>query len=185
MYLCIMNIETILSTKAREKILNQIIYKTGYITVSKVAEDVKLSKGLVSKYLNSLVKEGILKRSNGKFVVQNSIQTKASRILLNLNVFDTYIFKKYKFVKSVGIYGSFVKGENTEDSDIDMWILIDKVSEENLAKLTNDLKKTFGNVKPLYLTEQKIKVLRKNDPIFYHSLIFGSIMVHGDGIEAI
>jgi len=180
-----MNIEILLSTKERIKILNQIIYKTEHLSVSKFAKNLKLSKGLISKYFDTLTKEGILKRSAGKFLVQNNIKTKTIKILLNLNIFDTNFFKKYKFVKSAGVYGSFVKGTNTEDSDIDLWILIDPVNEENLAKLTSGLKKMFGDVKPLYLTKEKIQLLRKNDITFYHSLIFGSITIYGDEIEAI
>lgn len=180
-----MNIETLLSTKERIKILSHIIYKSEYISVNRVANDVKLSKGLISKYLDSLTKEGILKRADGKFLVKNSIQTKAIKILLNLNIFDSDLFKKYRFVKSAGLYGSFVKGTNTENSDIDLWIFAENVNEENLAKLTAKLKKLFGNVKPLYLTKEKIQLLKKEDSTFYHSLIFSSIVIYGDGIEAI
>ena len=180
-----MNIETLLSTKERIKTLSYIIYKSDYISVNKTAKDVKLSKGLISKYLDSLAKEGILKRADGKFLVRNSIQTKAIKILLNLNMFDNNLFKKYRFVRSAGLYGSLVKGANDENSDIDLWISVENAKEENLAKLTADLKRKFGNVKPLYLTKEKIRLLKKNDAVFHHSLIFGSIVIYGDGIEAV
>lgn len=180
-----MNIELLLSTKERIKILSRIIYKTGYLSVNEIARGTKLSKGLVSKYLDLLVREGVLKRSNGKFLIKDDVQTKTVRILLNMNAFDINLFKKYKFIKSAGIYGSSVKGTNTEESDIDLWVLIKESPEEKMAGLTSDLKKTLGNVRPLYLTENKIKLLRKEDTTFYHSLIFGSIVVYGDGIEAI
>lgn len=180
-----MNIEILLSTKERIKILSHIIYKPEHISVNKVAREVTLSKGLISKYLDYLAKEGILNRVNGKFLVKNNIQSKAVKILLNLNMFDSNIFKKYRFVKSAGLYGSVVKGTNTQNSDIDLWILMNKVNEESLAKLTAGLKKRFGNVRPLYLTKEKIRLLKKDDTTFYHSLIFGSIIIYGDGIEAI
>ena len=180
-----MNIEILFSTKERIKILSHLIYKKNYISVSKVSGDINLSKGLVSKYLDFLVKEGVLKRSGGKFLVKNNIQTKAIKILLNLNIFDNNFFKKYRFVKSAGLYGSFVKGTNNEDSDTDLWIFVEKTNDENLAKLTNELQKKFGNIKPLYLTKEKIILLKKEDMIFYYSLIFGSIVVYGDEIEEI
>lgn len=180
-----MNIEKLLSTKERIKTLSYIIYKSEHISVNKVAKDVKLSKGLISKYLDSLTKEDILKRANGKFLVKNGIQTKAIRIFLNLNMFDVNFFKKYKFVKSAGLYGSLVKGTNTEDSDIDIWIFVENVDEDNLARLTAELGKTFGNAKPLYLTKEKFKILKKRDATFYHSLIFGSVIIYGDDIEAV
>lgn len=105
--------------------------------------------------------------------------------MLNLESFDAKIFKKYSFIKSAGLYGSFTKGKNTEESDIDLWILMEKTKEEYLAKLTNDLKKKFKGIKPLYLTEEKLKTLKKEDTIFYYSLIFGSITIYGDEFETI
>ena len=155
------------------------------MSVKRVAKEVKLSKGLVSKYFNILARGGILRKSRGKFVVQDCIGTKATKILLNLNAFDSDFFKRYSFVKGAGLYGSFVKGTNTEDSDIDMWIVTEAAKEEGLAQLTAALKKKFGNVKPLYLTKEKTGLLKSRDNIFYHSLIFGSINVYGEGIEAV
>jgi predicted nucleotidyltransferase len=180
-----MNIEKLLSTKERIKILSHVIYKSEHISVNKVAKDVKLSKGLVSKYLHTLIKEGVLKRSEGKLVVQDNTRTKAIKIMLNLNIFDTNMLRKHKFVLSAGLYGSFAKGTNTDESDIDLWIFVENAEEGSLAKLTNELQKTFGNVKPLYLTREKIRLLKRDDVVFYHSLIFGSIVVYGEGIEAV
>lgn len=180
-----MNIPKIFSTKERLEILKFVIYKTESLNVNKVASELKLSKGLVSKFFDILIKEGTLKRTGNKFLVQDNNNTRAIKILLNLDSFDTKIFNKYKFVKSAGIYGSFVKGKNTEESDIDVWILIEKTKEENLAKLTNDLKKRYKNIKPLYLTEEKLKTLKKEDTFFYYSLVFGSITTYGEEIETI
>jgi len=178
-----MNIESIASTKERIKILNNIMYRSDILSVNSIAKSTNLSKGLVSKYFDLLKKEGILKKKNGKFLVNNTVQAKAIKILLNLNNFDVEFFSKYCNIKSVGLYGSFVKGTNTEDSDIDLWILVD--SEKNLPKITSDLLRRFYNVKPLYLTKQKLNLLKNEDKVFYYSLIFGSIVVYGDGIEAI
>jgi len=181
-----MNIHRLLSTKERVMILKFVLYKTSPLYVNEVAKDLELSKGLVSKLFGILSRENILKKINNKFTVQNNISTRAVKILLNLDDFDTNIFKKFKFVKGAGVYGSFVKGKNTEESDIDLWILVvDDAREEDLAKLTNKLKKKYGNIKPLYLTKKKIKILKKEDVVFYHSLVFGSINVYGEEIETI
>ena len=176
-----MNISELFSTKERVKLLGFTIYKTRNLNINKVATELKLSKGLVSKFFDILVKEKILKRTKNNFLVQDNLNTKAIKVLLNLTSFNTKIFNKHKFVKSAGLYGSFVKGENTEESDIDLWILIEKTNEENLAKLTNELK----NIRPLYLTKEKLKALKKEDCVFYYSLIFGSITIYGEKIEAI
>ncbi len=179
-----MNIEKLLSTRERVKILGYVIYKPDYVGVSEVARDIGLSKGLVSKYLGSLVKEGILERADGRFGVRSSVQAKAVKIFLNLNTFGGDFFKKYRFVRSAGLYGSFVKGTNTENSDIDLWVLTEKAREGELAKMTAELKR-FGDVRPFYLTKEKVQLLKKEDATFYHSLLFGSIVIYGDGIEKI
>lgn len=180
-----MNIHKLLSTKERVKILKLVLYRTGSMSVTDVAKRLKLSKGLVSKFFDILVKEHILKKTNTEFKVQDNLSTSAVKILLNLESFDAKLFKKFPFVKGAGLYGSFAKGRNTEESDIDLWVLIDSTAEENLAKLTKELKEKYGNIKPLYLTKEKVKVLKKDDTVFYHSLVFGSINVYGEEIEAV
>ena len=180
-----MNIPTLFSTDERIKLLRCIVYKTGYLNVNKVANELKLSKGLASKFFEILVKEKILKRAGNNFLVQENINTAAIRLLLNLNEFDAKIFNKYAFVKSAGLYGSFAKGKNTEESDIDLWIIVEEAGEEKLAKLTNELKRRYKTIKPLYLTKEKLEILKKEDSVFYYSLFFGSITVFGEEIETI
>lgn len=180
-----MNIQELFSTKERVKLLKFVIYKTKHLNVSKVSSELKLSKGLVSKFFDILVKEKILRRIRNNFLVQDNVNTKAIKLLLNLGSFDTKIFNKYQFVKSAGLYGSFVKGNNTEESDIDLWVLTEKTDEERVAKLTNELKRKYRYIKPLYLTKEKLKTLKKEDCVFYYSLVFGSIIIYGEEIETI
>lgn len=172
--------ESIFSTKERIRILEAVIFKTGSISVNSVASQLSLSKGLVSKYLGILAREGILKRSNGKFITADSALGKGIRILVNVRKFPLSILRKHGFVKSAGLYGSCARGENTEESDIDLWIRIDDVSEEKLAKLSSDLNAKAEKLKILFLTDKKIEKLRKEDALFYHSLAFGSIIIYGD-----
>lgn len=172
--------ENIFSTRERIRILDTVIYKRDSISVNSIANQLKLSKGLVSKYFDILVKEGIAKKTNGKFVINNSSFTKAIRMLFNINTINTKCFKKYPFIKSAGLYGSCAKGENTEDSDVDLWIKIEETSEERQATLTSELNKAIKNVKILLLTDKKIEKLKKEDTLFYHSLVFSSIIIYGD-----
>jgi len=176
-----MNINKLLSSKERLKLLNHIIYKTGRLTVNKTARELKLSKALVSQFISTLKKEGIL---NSKNEIKDSLATKSIKIFLNLNLINPRAFNK-PFIKSAGLYGSFTRGENTEESDIDVWIIAENAKEEELAKLTSELKKQYGNIKPLYLTKEKLSALKKMDPLFYHSLVFGSVNIIGEKLEEI
>jgi predicted transcriptional regulator len=112
----------IFSTEERIKILRGIVFRTGTISVNATAGQLGLSKGLVSKYCNILTHAGVLKKTAGRFTVSGSPLVKGIKILLNIKSLSLLIFKQYPFVISVGLYGSCAKGENTEDSDMDLWI---------------------------------------------------------------
>jgi hypothetical protein len=45
-----------------------------------------------------------------------------------------------------------------------------------------ELKKKLGKVQ-MVLQPERIENMRKDDPIFYHSLVFGSIVLLGEGLE--
>ena len=51
--------ESVFSTKERIKILRAVIFSEQPISVNIIAVRLKISKGLVSKYLDVLLKEGI------------------------------------------------------------------------------------------------------------------------------
>ena len=172
--------KNIFSTKERIKILKTVIFSELPISVNIIANRLNISKGLVSKYLDVLLKEGIAKKSKGKYLIVNSAITKGTKILLNIAGIDTGIFKKFDFVDAVGLYGSCAKGENTDESDTDLWIKIKGVSDEKTASLTASMNKKIRNVKPLFLTIKKIEKIKKEDELFYHSLSFGSIALYGE-----
>lgn len=168
------------SSKERIKILKAIVFSNAPKRVNTIADSLKLSKGLVSKYFDVLVKKGVAKRVGSKYVIIESALTKGIKVLLNIGEINIAIFKKYNFIKSVGIYGSCAKGENTEESDVDLWIKTTDVSDEDLAPLTAKLNKKINTVKPLFLTENTLIKMKKSDELFYHSLAFGSIVIYGD-----
>ena len=97
-----MNIHKLLSSKERVKILSDILCRTDYLTVSKTAKELNLSKALISQFFAMLKKEGILSRNNK---VKGTLEVKALKIALNLNSIDTKVFNK-PFIKAVGLYGS-------------------------------------------------------------------------------
>jgi predicted nucleotidyltransferase len=172
--------ESLFSTSQRIKILEAVIFRTDSVSVNNIASQLKLSKGLISKYFQILLKEEILKKEKGKLVVADNAFVKAVKILLNVRRIDTRIFGKYPFVTAVGLYGSCARGENTEDSDVDLWVRVKDVEESKIASLTSEINKKIKNAKLLFLNDKKIEKLRKEDIMFYHSLSFGSIILYGD-----
>jgi predicted nucleotidyltransferase len=172
--------ESLFSTSQRIKILEAVIFRTDSVSVNNIASQLGLSKGLISKYFQILLKEQILRKEKGKLVVADNASVKAVKILLNVRRIDTRIFGKYPFVTAVGLYGSCARGENTEDSDVDLWVRVKDVEESKIASLTSEINKKIKNAKLLFLNDKKIEKLRKEDIMFYHSLSFGSIILYGD-----
>jgi predicted nucleotidyltransferase len=172
--------ESLFSTSQRIKILEAVIFRTDSVSVNNIASQLGLSKGLVSKYFQILLNEQILQKEKGKLVVADNASVKAVKILLNVRRIDTRIFGKYPFVTAAGLYGSCARGENTEDSDVDLWVRVKDVEETKLASLTAEINKKIKNAKVLFLSDKKIEKVRKEDIMFYHSLSFGSIILYGD-----
>jgi len=172
--------EDIFSTKERLEILETIIYRTDSIGVNTVANQLKLSKGLVSKYFDILAKAGVSRKVSGKCIISRSPMVKGIRILMNLRRIDPGMFKKYPFIKSAGLYGSSAKGENAGASDIDLWLHAGPASGEKLAPLSEELHRKIKNIKILLLTDSKIEKLKKEDIAFYNSLVYGSVIIYPD-----
>ncbi len=160
--------------------MQAVIFRTDSISVNNIASQLRLSKGLVSKYFQILLKQKILKKEKGKLVVSETPLVRAIKILLNVKGIGAGIFSKYPFVTAVGLYGSCAKGENNEESDVDLWIRIKDVEETKAASLTAEISKKIKNAKILLLSDKRLEKIRKEDTMFYHSLAFGSIILYGD-----
>lgn len=179
-----MNIHELFSTRERIKILKHILYLEKDFGVNEIAKKLKISKGLVSKYFEILLKKGILKKHGKKFAVKtDNLLVKGIKIMLNLEKIDVKVFRKYKFVKAAGLYGSCAKGTNTESSDIDLWIKVENAGEKDIINLVSEIKKKLCNASILLLDEKKIKILKEKDPVFYYSIYFGSIIIYGEESE--
>ncbi|MBN2518247.1 MAG: nucleotidyltransferase domain-containing protein [Candidatus Altiarchaeota archaeon] len=175
-----MDLNYLPSTSERAEILRESIFREGAISVSGVSKESKASKGLVSKYLSLLAAHGVLSKKGTKFFVKKGNRLKALRLLLTISELNEGLFRKYKFVESAGLYGSGAKGENTENSDIDLWIRVKEASQQELASLNSQIKRRFPKANLLMLTKGGIGQLKKDDPVFYYSLYFGSMIVYGE-----
>lgn len=168
----------LLSSTERVKLLREVIYKKERLSVSNISRKLKLSKGLVSKYFTLLKTENITKNDQ---INHSHPNTKALKLFFNLQIVPQKLFKKYSETLSVGIYGSAAKGENTEESDLDIYVLINK--NKNLPSLGQELRKICPKAKPLFMTKDKLSLIKEDNPLFYHALIFGSITIYGEKIE--
>lgn len=177
-----MNLSQIFSTPEREKILAGILYAEE-VSVSEASRKLGLSKGLLSQYFSSLEKGGIFRRVGKKFAVnQKNPEVKALKILINVKRLSGISEFLKEIRGSVGLYGSWANGTNIEESDVDLWIR-GKLSEEKIAELKGKMvRKMRRNVEILLLDEDRLGRIKREDPLFYHSLVFGSIILKGEGL---
>jgi len=180
-----MNIWKILSSRERVETL-EFILEREIIGVEEVATSLRRSKGFVSQFLKLLEEEGILRRQRRKYVVLHKApEVRAIKIMLNIVKLQKLLVKHRKeWMTSLGVYGSYSKGENLEDSDIDIWIRVEKhPGELEVARIEKDLSNELGKpVHILMLTPERITQLRENDPVFYCELA-NSFVLWGEGVE--
>jgi predicted nucleotidyltransferase len=175
-------LDKLFKTPERLKILREVVQKDEN-TVMKISEDTNVSKGLVSRYLNELKKEGILERNGRAYYLKKNALTKAIKILLNLETLKWEDLTA-EWIESAALYGSWASGTNTEESDVDLWIKTDKRPSPNqINQLYKKLKiKTSSEVDILILTPEKLESIKKTDTPFYHSLKRSSLLLEGDPI---
>lgn len=116
---------------------------TKEISQTKIGIETNLTKATLSKFLRILKENNILnvkiegvsklyKLNNNKAVVR---QLKILNTVINLN--DIWQIKN-KYNIRVYLYGSAARGENTEESDIDL-LVIGNIRKEIIIKHVNDL----------------------------------------------
>jgi predicted nucleotidyltransferase len=179
-----MNLSELLSTTEREKILREVIYSDGPLNAAGISKKLKISKALVSKYFKILQSNKIIKKRGKETFIENNIYLRTLKILFVLNSLNPAVFKKRQFINGAGVYGSCARGENKADSDIDIWVRVSKASDLEFARFTNEMMEQNAEIKILFLTDEKLRVLKEKDSLFYSSLLYGSIVIYGENVEA-
>ena len=89
-----MTLDRLTSTTQRLAILNAVVFATKPLSANALAQQLTVSKGLVSRYLDWLVHEGLGRKVHGKFLVAAAAPlVKGLKILLTIGRLKTGIFK--------------------------------------------------------------------------------------------
>lgn len=169
-------------TQERLTILHEVFLRDE-IRVTEISKDTNTSKGLVSRFLKEMEKEGLLERKGLKYYNKNNSLVKAIKVMLNLNILRWEEISP-SWTESAALYGSWASGTNTSESDVDIWIKTSKTpSTQELDHLYNNLSsRTSSDVHILILTPEKVDDIKLNDPPFYHSLMNSSLVLEGEPI---
>lgn len=155
------------------------------VTVQTTAQGTSVSKPVVSRYLNWLIEKGFCQRSGREIAWVQSPVGSAIKRFLNIVLIDAHLHST-AWAVGVGIYGSFARGTNTIESDIDLWVLVAECSSDTefqIADLQYSLSHILGyEVHTLLLTREKLEDLSHNDAPFYEEFIRDHLVIRGEGI---
>ena len=175
-----------LFSKGKDRLLESILDNPSRTPrVRELARLLKLSPAHISRTLKALDAYGIIEK--GEVDLSNPY-VRALKIFLNTKkLVDKDVAKLLRRLEpiGVGLYGSWFNGTNDEESDLDIWVRVEvHPGEARVVSVSNDVRKIMGRgVQILVLTPERIDRMKKEDPIFYYSLVFGSMTLCGEPIE--
>jgi predicted nucleotidyltransferase len=176
----------IFSTRERERILEHVLANPSRPhRVRAIARTLRISVSSVSVFFSLLNRLKILRRKGNDFYINvGSPETRAIKSLFNISKLNIAPLKNIPGVEGIGLYGSWANGTDKEDSDIDIWVRVDKrPKEEIIAKISRQMNETMKRkVQLLMLDPEKSKALVERDPIFYYSLVYGSVVFYGKSL---
>ena len=162
-----------------QKVIEYLIQKPGKEFLSKEIQlATKMSKAGANFALNDLVKTNLVNRQQkGKTYLytindENPVvkQLKILRTIMNL----IPLIKKLKQKSSkIILYGSSSRGEDTEDSDIDLFIVTNLI--EDIEKIVQR-NKHYKKVQPIIRKPLKYIEIEKTDPTFYQEIEKGIVL---------
>lgn len=156
------------------------------VSVQSITRENSVSKGLVSLYLNFLVDNHLLTRDNRAFHRKDDSLWRTIKLLLNLDLLLPALDLP-PWARGIGIYGSWARGTNKDESDLDLWVLVDRYTKDlefSVAELDRDLSNvTHCEVHSIILTREKLDVLARSDRPFYENLMNDAITLKGVGLD--
>lgn len=145
-----------------------------------ISKETGISTGAASQSLRKLSEEDMIKsKAAGKekyyFIDANNPIIKHFKLSLNIFSIQELINKLKSFSQKIILFGSYATGLNTEDSDIDLFILSsDKVK---VKKILNDYKAKINNrISAILVTAAEYIVLKNKDKPLYDEINKGIIL---------
>lgn len=173
-----MNLFSIFISTTEQKILRFLAYQFGESFFDKeIAQKTKLSRGATNLALRNLAKKGlILKEKKGrmnfyKVDIYNPI-IKQFKVLEKIISLYSLVQNLQEFSSKVILFGSSARGEDTSDSDIDLFVLTRE--EKSIKKIIDKFKKT--KIKPIIKNQNNWAELEKKDKIFSEEIKRGIIL---------
>ena len=174
-------VERLFTSKNRVKILGYLFFKKSSGNIREIARRLKVAPSVVKREVDNLMGIGLVKRDGGKVFLNNECNYVSD--LKNILIKTDYIVEPIKSVLSglkldfVVLYGSYVKGNFNEESDVDLLVIGDEKPEvvyKKIAKVEDE----FG--KDVNVSVWRLGDLKKKRAVgFVKDLNKNKIMIMG------
>ncbi len=185
-------LKDLISSKTRQTLLKAFVEvpESEYYT-RQLASLYHISVGALHRELKKLTSSGILKaRRIGNIKLfslnkQNPLYEEIKNIIYKTEGVVKSIrdaIPRIRGVRVAFIYGSFAKGEERQDSDVDIFLIGDSIDEDELIRAISDIeKKLFKEINYTRYTENEYKKEKKKKNSFILEVIKGKkIFLRGD-----
>jgi len=164
--------------------LSKNIYKEN--TASTVSKELNLAISSVHSILKNFEKVGLItSRTLGKNVIydldKNHPILKPFRIFDNISSLLPIIEKIKPLAKEIILFGSCATGEDTVESDVDLFILVDEEQEKiyeiiDDAELERELSLNVRKINPIIKSTLGFMELERDDEVFWGEIMKGIVL---------
>lgn len=94
---------------------------------------------------------------------------------------DKILPLREEWMLALGVYGSFARGENGPESDLDIWVLVEKNDPLRIMEFKEELETvTEREIDLLVLTREKLARLKEENPYLYWGIKLSSLVLWGE-----
>lgn len=167
-------------SKTELRILDYLAKKHGKGAYGrKISKEIGISTGAASQGLRNLEKADIITkliqgRETYYYADPESHLIKHFKVFMNILKISPLIKNLKKVSKRVILYGSCAKGTDTEESDIDLFILTE--NKEKVKEFINKFRFRTRKISPLIKTSTEFISIKVKDKTLYSSINKGLVL---------
>ena len=178
-----MTSEYLISTNA-QKVLKFLLVHSGKMCYEReIARGTGISYGSANKVLNQLHRKGLIRRKKEGRMCYYAIDMsnpyiKEFKILNNLLLLEPLIEKLKSCTRKIVLYGSWAQGVDTEDSDIDLFIVTSDVGKARsiVNKFSYSKKSAERKIQAVINTPAELLNQDKREKVFMEEVAQGKIL---------
>lgn len=167
------NFYSFLTETNTQKVFDFLAQRPGNEFIEKeIQKGTWVSKPGVNLVLKELIRKGLVQKSKkGRmyfYKVENTPFVKQWKVLKNISLLLPLVDKFKEDVKKIVLFGSWGRGENDPESDVDIFVLtnVPKEEIENIIKKDKFPKK----IQLIIRTPVTFSKMEKGDPIFFSEI---------------